>query len=369
MKLKEWKEKSKDLGKIDDLVSFSNGVPDKKLTQQYSFMVKSVLRKVLGSNKGLVLNYAPPSGCVSLKEIVSEGFQLGYKPDEILVTTGSQQAIKILCEVLLNPGDVVMAKMPTYIGIEKPLKDRGVIIKDFSEEGVKKYYPKMVYLIPDFANPTGLSMSLAERQRVVLLAKKYKFVIVEDQTYRQLFFNENKLLPSVASLYRKTIVVDTVSKFIVPGLRIGWVGIKNKKILERLNLTKESIDLSTSNLDQEIVAELLNRFFKDKRILDKGRRIYCKKMGILVDCLNSELSDYFEWEVPDGGYYIWLKPKGKLDINKYWESCLKRKVSFSPGFLFYLDGRKSNEFRLSIGEVDEGKIKLGVERLKQSLSN
>ena len=370
MKLQEWKKKSKDLGGINDLVSFTNGVPDKKIVRQYLLMIKSTVRRVVGTRKETLLNYSSPDGCPDLKRNICQLLkqdEINCDISDVLITTGSQQGIKILSEVLVKSGDVVMVKLPTYIGIEKPLKDRGVIIKDFSEEGVKKYHPKLVYLIPDFANPTGLSISLSERKKIISLAKKYGFWIVEDQTYRQLFFDEQKLLPSIASLYEKTIVIGTVSKFIVPGLRVGWMAVKDKKILEESVLMKESFDLSTSNLDQEIVAELLSKIIKDKRILDRERSWYFKKMNFLVDCLNVELSDCFEWQIPDGGFYIWLKPKNKLDVNKYWKRCLEEKVAFSPGSLFYFNNKKSNEIRLSIGEVDMNSILLGVKRLKRAL--
>lgn len=370
MKLQEWKEKSKYLNKINDLISFTTGVPDKKIVAQYLLMVKTAVRRIARVKKEAVLNYSSPNGCFDLKRNVCELLEqdnINCNADEILVTTGSQQAIKILSEVLLKPGDVVMIKMPTYIGIEKPLKDRGIIIKNFSEEGIKKYHPKVVYLIPDFANPTGLSMSLSERKKMVSLAKEYGFWIIEDQTYRPLFFDKKKLLPSIASLYKKTIVIGTVSKFIVPGLRVGWMVVKNKELLDDLTLMKESSDLSTSNFDQEIVSELLAKVIKNRKILNKERSWYLKKMNLLVDCLNSELSDYFEWEVPEGGFYIWLRPKNKLDINEYWKRCLKRGVAFSPGSLFYFNHKKSNEIRLSIGEVDMNSILLGVMRLKRAL--
>jgi 2-aminoadipate transaminase len=370
MKLQEWKEKSKDLNGLTDLISFANGTPDKNLLKQYFSVLKPIVKKIMKSSKELVLNYTSPEGSANLRKNVCgllKGDNINCSYDEILITTGSQQAIKILVDALLEPGDVVMLSMPTYIGVEKPLIDKGVMIKDLSEEGIKKYHPKMVYLIPDFSNPTGMSMSLVERQKIVSLARKYGFIIVEDQTYRELYFDDKKLIPSIVSLYEETVVIGTVSKFMAPGLRIGWIFLKNKNILDKLILTKESIDLSTSALNQGITAELLNKFIKNEKILNNGRRLYSKKMNILVNSLNSELGDYFEWEIPAGGYYIWLKPKIDFDINQYWKRCLRVGVVFSPGFLFYFDNRASNELRLSIGDVSEDKIKLGVKRMKLAL--
>jgi 2-aminoadipate transaminase len=244
MKLREWKEKSKELKDLDGLISFANGTPDRSLIKQYFAMLKPIVKKVMKSKKELVLNYTLPEGSLNLRRNVCEFFKrdgITCNVDEILITTGSQQAIKILVDSLLKPGDVVMVRMPTYIGTEKPLLDKGVVIKDFSEDEIKKYHPKMVYLIPDFSNPTGLSMSLAERQKIVSLAKKYGFIIVEDQTYRELYFDDKKVIPSIASLYEKTVVVGTVSKFISPGLRIGWIFLKDKDILNDLILTKNQL--------------------------------------------------------------------------------------------------------------------------------
>lgn len=381
MKLLKWKNIIELSTKNKNCISFINGSPDQKICEYYYPLINKTVKKILKRKKSLLFSYSSPQGNIDLRTEISKLMKNdgNFNEKNILITNGAQQALKLIAESLLKPGEVVLMETPTYIGVEKPFVDKGATLESFPdfindcteadlEKKIIKCKPKLVYLIPDFSNPTGNSLTLEKRKLLVNLAKKYNFLIIEDQTYRYLFFDKNKTISSISSFYNKTLVIGTISKFLVPGLRIGWIASKDKKILDTLILTKESNDLSSSNFDQQIVFEVLKEINNNEKILKKVRIFYEKKMSILVDFLEKYFSKDFEWKIPNGGYYIWLKSKNKINTDKLFCKCLKFGVSFSPGSTFYLKKEKNDEIRLSISSIPEKNIVLGLQVLAKTLN-
>lgn len=381
LKIELWKKYiEKSLG--SEFISFTSGRPSSKINLFYFKKLNKVIKQLLKKNKEKLFDYSPPEGLFSLRQAIGQELKrerIAVSPQEVIIINGAQQGINLVAQLLLKKQNKVLVEKQTYLGIEKPFTDQQAKIFSFpqhlnelKEEKIgriiTKVSPRLIYLIPDFANPTGKSLTLEKRKLLVKLAKKYHFLIIEDQTYRNLVFEKEESLPSIRSLYPATIALGTVSKIIVPGLRIGWLIIKDKKLWQKLALQKEANDLCPPRINQEIIARLLTDQNCFKNYLDKIRAYYQEKMNILLLSLEKYMPKEFSWNKPQGGFFVWVKGPKKFDSRKFFYQALKNKVNFMPGFIFYYQKPEYNTFRLSISGILKDKIEEGIKRLAKTYS-
>lgn len=364
-----------------EIISFAGGIPDPD-----SFPTAAIARayeKVFQSNagSGAALQYTISEGYTPLREWIAgymgrKGVRLEL--DEILVTNGSQQALEFLGKLLIGPGDLVAVTAPTYLGalqafspyeptyVSIPMDGEGPVLGGVEEALARG--PKFFYLIPDFQNPNGVTVSLERRHAIVELCTRAGVPIVEDAAYAELRY-EGDALPSLAGIDaarnggRPTQVIHcgTFSKTMVPALRVGWVSAP-AAVVQRLVLMKQAADLHTSTINQivlhDVVTEIFDSHVRRLRATYKERR----------DAMLQALSDFFpgtvSWTKPEGGMFVWLElPEGTCGVALLERAIKEANVAFVPGAAFFADRSGRNTLRLSFSVTKPERIREGIRRL------
>jgi 2-aminoadipate transaminase len=363
-----------------EVISLAGGLPSTE-----SFPAKTLARithEVSMRSSAAALQYGPTEGFDETKEniaavMAAESTKVDI--DNIIVTTGGQQAIDLVTRVLVDPGDVIIAEAPTYPGaitsfssfqanvFQVPLDDDGIRI-DLLKKELKRLLkedgkPKFIYVIPNFHNPAGVSLSLERRHELVELAKKHQLIILEDNPYGQLRF-EGQPLPTLYSLDddNNVIYVGTFSKIISPGIRLGWV-VAPTPLLQKINLGKQAADLCPSTLAQMIV----NRYFREARwqdYVEKVTKVYRSRRNAMLAALAEHFPEEANWTHPQGGFYIWVTLPDYLDTTDLLALALEeQQVAFVPGAGAWVGGGGANHMRLAFCGVPEDKIEEGIKRL------
>ena len=299
-------------------------------------------------------------------------------PEDVLVTTGGQQVIDLVCKTLVDPGDVIVAEAPTYPGavpafsayqadvVQIAMDDDGMRIDELEEtlerlerEGRR---PKFIYTIPTFQNPAGVTMSLPRRQRLVQVARERELLVLEDNPYGLLRY-EGEALPTLRSLDGGDFVIylGTFSKILSPGIRLGWT-VAPAPVLEKMNLGKQASDLCSSSLSQLFVAP----YFAEGHWQDyiaTLRDLYRRRRDTMLDALAEHLPPEAAWTHPAGGLFIWATLPDYIDTTDLLARALSRNVAFVPGRAAYLDGRGGSSMRLNFSGVDDDAIREGVRRI------
>lgn len=366
------------------IISFGGGMPSPD-----SFPVKDIKKitaKVLKEHGKQALQYGTTEGLENLrKSIAKEMKKVGIKcsKDEILITTGSQQALDIIAKVFLNPKDFVAVENPTYLGaltafnsyqaryVPIQMDKEGMITdeleKKLAECKKQKKQVKFIYTVPTFQNPSGLSLSLKRRKHLLEIAAKHKIPIVEDDPYSELRYS-GKPLPSLKKLDRKNLVIHfgTFSKNLSPGFRLGWV-VADKKTIRKFVIAKQGIDLCSNVVCQYIADEYLRSGLVEKH-LKKVRRMYKRKRNIMLKALKKHFPKEARWVKPEGGLFLWVTLSGKIDTEKiFWKAPKQGKVAFVHGAAFCSDEKGHNMLRLNFSNTDDDKIEKGIKRLARIL--
>ena len=297
------------------------------------------------------------------------------------VTSSSQQGIDVCARILLNPGDVVLCENPCYLGALNSFYSyqAEVVGLDLSQsfeasqrriekleqilaEGKKI---KFFYVIPDFQNPGGHTLSLAQRAEIVSLARRFGFLIVEDSPYREIRF-EGEDVATIYSLAPDiTLHLGSISKIFAPGLRLGWV-IAEPELLNAIFVCKQSLDLCPSVLGQYLALEFMESGALDKNLLE-SRKIYKHKRDLLEGLLEKYLPKGSTWTQPQGGLFIFVNLPESLDVTALFPEAISRGVAYVPGSFFYTDGSHRNTMRLSFSFIDEDKMEAGMQILSKLL--
>jgi 2-aminoadipate transaminase len=327
------------------------------------------------------LQYGPTEGMDELKACIvevmaAEGMDVGA--DELLVTTGGQQVIDLVCKTLIDPGDVIVAEGPTYPGavptfsayeadVVQIAMDADGMQVDLLEETLDRLEregrtPKFVYTVPTFHNPAGVTMSLERRRRLVQLAAERELLVLEDNPYGLLRY-EGEPLPPLYALDggEYVIYLGTFSKILSPGLRLGWTAAP-RPVLEKFNLGKQGADLCSSTFGQYFVVEYFaQRNWQD--LLGALRELYRRRRDTLFDALAEHLPSQTDWTRPDGGMFVWATLPAYLDTSDLLARALREHVAFVPGRAAYLDGRGGSSMRLNFAGVGEDDLHEGVRRI------
>jgi 2-aminoadipate transaminase len=367
-----------------EVISLATGLPDTTTFPAEDFA--SLMARVAVDSSAAALQYGPTDGLEDVKRCIvqvmaAEGSAVEL--DDLLVTTGGQQVIDLVCRAFIDPGDVIVAEAPTYPGavpcftsfqadvVQIEMDEDGMRI-DVLEQTLAKLRadgrtPKFIYTIPNFQNPGGVTMSEERRRALVRIANEQELVVLEDNPYGLLRY-EGTPLPTLYSLDggRYVIYLGTFSKILSAGLRLGWAAAPGP-ILERLNLGKQAADLCSSPLTQYFVAEYFSQ--RDWRTyLAQLRSIYRRRRDVMLDALERHLPHEATWTRPEGGLFIWARLPDYIDTTDLLARALREHVAFVPGRAAYLDGRGGSEMRLNFSGVSDDDIREGVRRIGKVVS-
>jgi 2-aminoadipate transaminase len=363
-----------------DVVSLAGGMPYvQALPTEH---VLEVVESVLVERADVALQYGGGQGSPVLRErlaMLMAEEDTSADPEDLVVTTGAQQALDLVGKVLLDPGDVVAVEAPAYVGalsafsvyeprfLQVDLDDDGMIVEQLEEALLRGERPKFVYTVPNFHNPAGVTMSRARREQLVALCREARIPIVEDNPYGMLRF-DGEPLPTLRSLDRQNVIyLGTVSKVFSPGVRVGWA-VAEPGVLQRLVLAKEAADLCGSQFTM-LVTE---RYF--------GGELWRRNLGALVqtyrsrrDAMLTALEEYFpsdaSWTKPSGGFFVWVTLPDYFDTPALLAAAVDRKVAYVPGTGFYPDGRGRQQMRLCFSYPTEERIAEGIRRLGELLAD
>lgn len=371
------------------IISFAGGFPDSAMFDMDGITQSS--QKALQENAGLALQYGATEGFGPLREqlaafMATKGAK-DVAPEQLIVTTGSQQALDLLGKCMVSPGDKVIVEGPTFLAtiqcfrlygaevISAPVDGNGVIVEEL-EKLIAEHQPKLVYLIPTFGNPSGATLSLERRKRVLELAVKYQTLVVEDDPYGDLYFDAPPpasllaLSPEVPGSREWLAHCGSLSKVLSPGLRIGWL-IANPELLAKAVMCKQFSDAHTSTFAQATAAQYLQAGHMPAT-LAKVRKVYASRAKAMMDALRSELGDAVEFTEPQGGLFLWVRLTGKggklADANELAKRAIEQGVAFVPGAPFFSQNHDVSTLRLSFATADEDKIREGVARLAKALN-
>ncbi|MDQ7858873.1 MAG: PLP-dependent aminotransferase family protein [Armatimonadota bacterium] len=362
-----------------NVVSFAGGLPDPE-----TFPVdelRAVADEVLRTDAARALQYGTTEGDPRLRAqlaawMAKDGLQVA--PDDILITTGSQQALDLVGRVLLEPGDAIVCELPSYLGGLQAFRayqvemvgvrqdDEGMAPADLAE-ALRRLAragrrPKFIYVVPDFQNPSGITWTQERREQLLALAGEFGTLIVEDNPYREMRF-AGMAPPPIAALDRagRTLYLSTFSKTLAPGLRIGWLA-GPAAVIERCVTAKQAMDLCGPALTQAIAAALLARGGLLTRLPEVVAR-YRRKCTAMLEALEREMPPGVTWTRPEGGLFLWVRLPEGLDAGAMLQPALAEGVAYVPGQAFHCDGGGRNTMRLNFSYPTEAQIAEGIARL------
>jgi 2-aminoadipate transaminase len=362
-----------------EVISLAGGLPDTKAFP--AELLQELVDDVTANDGPRALQYGPTEGLDELRHAIADlmaedGTLVGAA--ELIVTTGGQQALDLLCRVLVDPGDAVLAEGPTYPGavpvfaacgadVHHVAVDAQGIRLDLLADAVERLAcegrsAKFLYVIPTFQNPAGTTMSADRRRELVRFAQEHDLLVIEDEPYARLRF-EGEPLPSLRSLddTGRVLYAGTVSKVFAPGVRVGWVHAPHQ-ILHRVNLAKQASDLCTSTFAQLLALRFLRHPRRDE-VLQRMQRLYRERRDAMVAAIEGSLPDA-AFTVPGGGLFLWATLADGLDTTDLLAAALERDVAFVPGVAAYTDGRQgASSMRLNFSACDEERIAEGIGRI------
>ena len=323
--------------------------------------IPSLTERVLEKYGTKALQYGATQGVPELRELIA--LRYGVPVSQVQITTSSQQGIDVCARVFLDPGDVVLANNPVYLGALQSFKAYRAEVVDW-EGVVSQTGVKFIYVIPDFNNPTGKTLTLEEREKLVAMARELDCLIVEDSPYRELRYS-GEAVPSIRSLApERTLQLGSFSKIFAPGFRLGWI-IGPEELLEQIYVCKQCLDLCPPVLDQYLAAEFLASGLLDANLV-KTIAEYRRRRDLMLSLLEKYMPAGVSWTHPDGGLFLWLTLPPAVDSVALYDKALAAGVAYVAGSFFYTDGSHRNTMRLNFSFVDEAKMEPGI-RLLASL--
>jgi 2-aminoadipate transaminase len=355
-----------------EVISFAGGLPNPNFIPVSE--IAEAVQVTLATQGAAALQYCATEGHPPLRQWIADQYGaagLAVTPEQILITTGSQQGLDLLAKVLIDPGDRVIVEDPTYIAALQafgmfepafapvPVDADGVDAQKFRRE--IDAGAKMFYCMPNFQNPSGISYSAARRAEVVEILRNSSTVMVEDDPYGQLRFSGTPLPPIACGLPGQSVLLGSFSKIIAPGMRLGWI-CAPMELMEKLIIAKQAVDLHSENLGQWVIDRLV-RSANFEPHLAAIRNAYGRQCRAMIDAIKK----YFPADVrctrPDGGMFLWLTlPRNVLAIDLF-ERAIQKGVAFVPGPAFFACGGGENTMRLNFSNCDEPKIVEGISRL------
>jgi 2-aminoadipate transaminase len=363
-----------------EVVSLAGGMPFVEALPSED--VLGAVREVLAERGGVALQYGGGQGHLALRDRLVDlmaAEAVVADPDDVVVTTGAQQALDLLGKIFVDPGDLIAVEAPAYVGaltafgayeprfLQVEVDDQGMIVDQLEEALVRGERPKFVYTVPNFGNPSGVTLSYRRREHLVSLCREASIPIVEDNPYGMLRF-EGDPIPCLRTLDPENVVyIGTVSKVFSPGMRVGWA-LAEQSVVQRLVLAKEAADLCGSSFTM-LVTE---RYFAGDRWrpnLDSLVATYRSRRDAMLVALDEMFPEGATWTRPSGGFYVWVTLPEWVDTKTLLAAAVERRVAYVPGTAFYPDGRGKDQMRLAFCHPSEERIRDGVARLGTLLAD
>ena len=363
-----------------EVISFAGGLPAPELFPVEE--MKQISRLLMEESGRVALQYSTTEGYEPLRQKIAarigRKFQTQASAEEVMITSGSQQALDFTGKLFLDAGDVVLCESPTYLAaisafrayqpefIAVPTDDDGMIIEELERILATTDNVKLVYVIPDFQNPTGRTWSLERRRRFIETVSRYGVAVLEDNPYGELRF-EGEILPSIKSMDREGLVIGTgtFSKTFCPGMRIGWL-VAAPPVIEKYVLIKQGADLCTS-LRNQMEIDLFMELFDFECNLVRLTELYRQRRNSMVAALEAMMPEGVSFTRPQGGLFLWVTLPERIKAIELLKRCLEQNVAFVPGDSFFPNGGVENTLRLNYSNMPEDRIREGVARLAAAI--
>lgn len=363
------------------IISFAGGLPAPELFPVKE--MKAAVDKVFEEHGQEAMQYGAAKGVTALREViqqhVKEKENVDSELDNVLVTTGSEQALDLVGKAFVDPGDTVLVEQPTYLCALDVFRSYGANFAsvEMDEDGMKmdaleealKANPntKLIYTVPNFQNPTGRTMTEKRRKQLAELAEKYDVYVLEDNPYGEIRF-AGQHVPAVKSFDKSGHVfyMSTFSKTLAPGFRLGWL-VADKAVVNKLTVLKQSADLHTDNLAQFAVAQ----FFADNDVdahVKEISALYGKRKDLMLEGIKKYFPEGVKYTDPEGGMFLWVEVPGVDDTVELFKECLEHDVAFVPGDPFFAGEVQPGAFRLNYSNMKEDQIEVGLKRLGAALT-
>jgi 2-aminoadipate transaminase len=358
-----------------NVISFAGGSPNPETFPAEE--IGAIAERVVRERRQFALQYGPTRGlprlCAFIASLCGER-KISCSTDEVIVTTGSQQALDLIAHTLLDPGDTVLVELPTYIGgtssfharsakLAGVAQDDDGIVPESLAEVAARTRPKLLYVIPNFQNPSGRLMTQERRARVLEIAREFDFIVIEDDPYGELVYVEGADTTPIRSRDAdgRVIYLGSFSKVLAPGLRCGFI-VAPPAIASRLEIAKQAADLCSGMLDQSIVDEFCASGALRPQI-DKVRAFYRGKRATMLDALARHFTGRATWTDAAGGLFTFVTMRDDVDTASYVERAVANGVAYIPGAPFFVDGSGRNTMRLTFAKETDERMRVGIEKL------
>ena len=355
------------------IISFAGGLPSPRTFPVQAFA--SACDAVLKTDGAAALQYAASEGLPALREWIAGQLPWDVSPDQVLITTGSQQGLDLVAKVLIDEGSTVLVETPTYLGalqafapmeptiVSVDSDDEGITVADLAK---KAPGARFLYVLPNFQNPTGRTMSEARREALVGAAQAAGLPIVEDNPYGDLWFDQPPPKPLTARNPEGCIYLGSFSKVLAPGLRLGYV-VAPKAIMPKLLQAKQAADLHSPTFNQRMVAEVLKDGFIDRHV-PTIRALYKHQCEVMLDALKKDMAGLdVQWNSPVGGMFLWVRLPEGVNAIDLLPKAVDRGVAFVPGAAFYADQGDPRTMRLSFVTASAEQIRIGIQALADAI--
>lgn len=363
-----------------EVISFAGGLPAPELFPVAE--IGKVCEEVCAAEGHKVLQYATTEGRPTLRAKIADRMNRKYrshlKAENILITTGSQQNLDMAGKIFFDQGDVVLMESPTYLAAinafkayqpvfkEVPTDEKGMIPEELDKILAETPRAKLIYVIPDFQNPTGICWTLERRQKFMEIINKYEIPVLEDNPYGELRY-EGETLPSLQSMDTKDLVMamGTFSKTFCPGLRIGWLAAPVTLMKEFVKV-KQSADLHTSAFDQAIIDRYMDEYSLDDHVAEINK-LYKHRRDLLLKTMEETFTDGTTWTHPEGGLFLWLTFPEGVSARKVFDKCIEKNVAGVLGEFFYPNIKNDRHMRINYSNMPDDRIVEGVKRMAEAL--
>lgn len=355
------------------VINFGGGLPAPDLFP--IDLIGESCESVLKKNGTLALQYSLTSGVQDIKDAIAQRYAkqgVEISPDGVQVTGGSQQGLDIIGRVFLEPGAVVLTETPTYLGMLQAFSfygtkyvsvatDNDGVIPEDIEEKVKKFSPRLIYLVSTFQNPTGITISEERRMKIVDIAMKYNIPIIDDNPYGEIRFSGEDVKSLKYFGKDHVIELGTFSKLLAPGLRIAWI-VSNPFVQPIIERMKQAMDLHTNTFNQYVIADFINKGHLERHI-ELIKTEYGKKRNVMIKMLEKYFGDKVSWTIPEGGLFLWIKIPRHISATEMLPKAIAAKVAYVPGKFFYSAKQDDSTMRLNFCNASEDNIEEGIKRL------
>lgn len=362
---------------MPEVISFAGGLPAPELFPLEE--LKKVDVEILSKEGQLAVQYGTTEGYLPLREKIAarmkKAFQVDCTPEEIVITSGSQQGLSLLAQIFLNKDDVILVESPTYLGainafklcdpkfVEVPTDEKGIIPEEL-EKILAEYGDRvrLMYVIPEFQNPTGITWPMERRKAFMDIVNKYDFPVIEDDPYGELRY-DGDVVPSLKSMDTKgnIIFLGSFSKIFMPGLRVAWM-VADPVIIDKVVKLKQAVDLQSSSFAQRQASYFIDMFDLDAHV-EKIRALYGKRRTLMYDSMKEYFPEGVTFTYPEGGLFTWVTLPENMDAKEIMPKVLEKNVAYVPGGPFYPNGGNANHFRLNYSNMPEDRIVEGIKRL------